>query len=201
MMIEHKPVSPNSNALKLGSVVLAGIILLAALSRLLPHPPNFSPVQAMALFGGAWFAQRQLALLLPLLAMLVSDVLLGLIHGGIYFDYFASAGFWLVYVAMAACTVLGFALRGRANAPRVLGYALGSSLLFFVITNFGAWLADIASATPLYAPTLNGLLAAYVAGIPFLQNTIAGALAFSALLFGGFALLRRRIPALRTQTA
>lgn len=200
-MIEHKPVSPNISPLKLGSMVLAGMIVLAALSRLLPHPPNFSPVQAMALFGGAWFARRQFALLVPLLAMLLSDVLLGLLHGGIYFDYFVSAGFWLVYVAMAACAVLGFALRGRVSAPRVLGYALGSSLLFFAITNFGAWLADIASATPVYAPTLNGLLAAYIAGIPFLQNTVAGALVFSALLFGGFAVLRRRIPALRTQTA
>ena len=200
-MIEHMPTRPNTHLLHLGTLVLAGMILLAALSRLLPHPPNFSPVQAMALFAGAWFARRQLALLVPLLAMLLSDVLLGLLHGGIYFDYFVSAGFWLVYLAMAACAALGFALRGRASAPRVLGYALGSSLLFFVITNFGAWLADIASAAPIYAPTLSGLAAAYIAGIPFLQNTIAGALLFSAMLFGGFALLRRRIPALRAQTA
>lgn len=200
-MREHKPTPPNTHTLQLGTAVLVALILLAALSRLLPHPPNFSPVQAMALFGGAWFAKRQLALLVPLLAMLLSDVLLGLINGGIYFDYFVSAGFWLVYMAMAACAVLGFALRGRASAPRVLAYALGSSLLFFVVTNFGAWLADIASATPLYPATLGGLAAAYIAGIPFLQNTLAGALFFSALLFGGFALLRRRFPALRAQTA
>jgi len=200
-MTETRATTPNARPLQLGTAVLAGMILLVALSRLLPHPPNFSPVQAMALFAGAWFAQRQLALLVPLLAMLVSDVLLGLIHGGIYFDYFVSAGFWLVYLAMAACAALGFALRGRVSAPRVLGYALGSSLLFFAITNFGAWLADIASAAPVYAPTLSGLAAAYIAGIPFLQNTLVGALFFSALLFGGFALLRRGLPALHAQTA
>src|SRR3546814_14806183 len=104
-MIEHNAVSPNLSPLPLGSMVLAAMILLAALTRLLPHPPNFSPVQAMALFGGAWVARRQFALLVPLLAMLVSDELLGLIHGGIYFDYFASAGFWLVYVEIgrASC--------------------------------------------------------------------------------------------------
>lgn len=200
-MTSNTSAKPANTALALGPLVLGAMILLAALSRLLPHPPNFSPVEAMALFGGAWFANRRIALLAPLLAMLASDLALGWVHGGQYLDYFTSAGFWLVYAALLACTALGFGLRGRVGAPRVLGFALAGSLLFFLLTNFGAWLADITSPVSIYAPNLTGLMSAYVAGIPFFQNTVAGSLFYSAILFGGFALLQRRIPALRVTVA
>ncbi|HEU4813965.1 MAG TPA: DUF6580 family putative transport protein [Xanthomonadaceae bacterium] len=191
-MNEH----PNdSTSIAPGPWLLATLILLAALSRLLPHPPNFSPVEAIALFGGAFFASRALALLVPLLAMLVADFALGLLHGGLYAGWFGSAGFWLVYLCIAASVVLGFGLRGRAGAGRVLGYCLAGSVLFFVVTNFGAWLAS-----PVYAPTGAGLMQAYVAGIPFFQWTVLGTIAYAALLFGGFALLRARLPVLRAQT-
>ena len=178
-----------------GPWVLATLILVAALSRLLPHPPNFSPVEAIALFGGAFFASRALALLVPLLAMLVADLALGLLHGGLYAGWFGSAGFWLVYLCIAASVVLGFGLRGRARAGRVLAYCLAGSVLFFVVTNFGAWLAS-----PMYPRSGTGLLQAYVAGIPFFQWTLLGTLAYAALLFGGFALLRARLPVLRPST-
>jgi len=91
--------------------------------------------------------------------------------------------------------LLGFGLRGRVSGTRVLAYALTGSVLFFAVTNFTAWLSD-----PLYPKTAGGLAAAYVAGIPFFRWTVLGTLGYSAILFGGFALLRRRIPALRLQT-
>jgi hypothetical protein len=178
-----------------GPLALAGLIVLAALTRLLPHPPNFSPVEAIALFGGAYFAARGWALVVPLVAMFLSDLALGLVNGGIYFDYFASAGFLLVYACIALSTVLGFGLRGRVNGARVLGYSLVGSVLFFLVTNFGAWLGS-----PAYPQNAAGLTAAYVAGIPFFQWTVLGTLFYSAMLFGGFALLRRQVPALRAQT-
>ena len=178
-----------------GPLTLAGLIVLAALTRLLPHPPNFSPVEAIALFGGAYFAARGWALLVPLVAMFASDLALGLVNGGIYFDYFASAGFVLVYACIALSTVLGFGLRGRVNGARVLGYSLIGSVLFFLVTNFGAWLGS-----PAYPQNAAGLAAAYVAGIPFFQWTVLGTLFYAALLFGGFALLRRQVPALRART-
>ena len=178
-----------------GPLLLIGIIVLAALSRLLPHPPNFSPVEAVALFGGAYFAKRSVALWVPLLAMLVSDLALGVINGGVYADYFLSAGFVLVYACIALSTVLGFGLRGRVTSGRVIGYSLLGSVLFFLVTNFGAWLAS-----PLYAQDAAGLVAAYVAGVPFFQNTVLGTLFYSALMFGAFATLRQRHPGLRLQT-
>ena len=178
-----------------GPLVLAALIFIAALSRVLPHPPNFSPIEAVALFGGAYFASRRWALIVPLVAMFASDLALGLANGGIYWDYFASAGYLLVYACIALSTLLGFGLRGKVNGSRVLGYSLAGSLLFFVVTNFGAWLGN-----PAYPQNAAGLSAAYVAGIPFFQWTVLGTLFYAALLFGGFELLRKRVPALRAQT-
>lgn len=178
-----------------GPWVLAGLIVVAALTRLLPHPPNFSPVAAIALFGGACFASKHWALLVPLLAMLLSDIALGLWHDGGYSAYLGGTSFWLVYACIAASCVLGFGLRGRIGGARVLGYSLAGSVLFFVVTNFGAWLVS-----PLYPKDFGGLMAAYVAGIPFFKWTVLGTLFYAAILFGGFALLRAKIPALRAQT-
>lgn len=189
------PSTPPSS-LASGPLLLIGMIVLAALSRLLPHPPNFSPVEAIALFGGAYFAKRSVALWVPLAAMFLSDLALGVVNGGIYSEYFLSAGFGLVYLCIAVSTVVGFALRGRVTPVRVAGYSLAGSTLFFVVTNFGVWLGST-----LYPPTVAGLVATYVAGIPFFQNTVLGTLFYSVLLFGSFALVRQRIPALGLQTA
>ena len=188
--------SQTQSSIASGPLLLVGMIVLAALSRLLPHPPNFSPVEAIALFGGAYFAKRSAAIWVPLLAMFISDLALGLVNGGIYSEYFLSAGFGLVYLCITLSTVIGFALRGRVTAFRVVGYSLAGSLVFFLLTNFGAWLGSA-----MYPQTGSGLVAAYVAGIPFFQNTVLGTLFYSVVLFGSFALLRRRIPALGLQTA
>lgn len=179
-----------------GPLALTALIVLAALSRLLPHPPNFSPVEAIALFGGAYFASRHWALMVPLLAMLLSDLALGAVHGDGYASYLGGTSFWSVYLCIALSTVMGFGLRGRVSGGRVLGYSLAGSVLFFVVTNFTAWLGS-----PAYPQDAAGLAAAYVAGIPFFKWTVLGTLAYAAVLFGGFALLRRRLPALRAQTA
>lgn len=178
-----------------GPLILGAMILAAALTRVMPHPWNFSPVEAIALFGGAYFASRSLAIVVPLVAMFASDLALAGIHGGTYATYFVSMSFWLVYACIALSSVLGFGLRGKVNGVRVLGYSLMGSVLFFLITNFAAWIGS-----SMYPQNVAGLLAAYIAGIPFFQGTLLGTLFFSALLFGGFSLLRHRMPALRAQT-
>jgi hypothetical protein len=160
--------------------ILAAILIAAAL-RLVPHWPNFTPIGAMALFGGAYFGKRALAFAAPLGALLVSDAVLGF-HAGMPF----------VYGSVALIVLLGWAIAKRITPLSIAVAALASSVLFFAITNFGTWLAS-----GMYPPTLTGLAACYVAAIPFFQNTLAGDLAFSALLFGGFALLEQRLPVLR----
>ena len=188
--------NPSSPRLSPGPWVLAGMIFVAALTRLLPHPPNFSPVEAVALFGGAYFVSRWLALAVPLIAMFVSDMALGLVNGGIYWDYFASVHFLSIYAVIAVSTVIGFGLRGRVTGPRVLGYSLAGSVLFFLATNFAVW----ATATAGHGACSISLASCYVAGIPFFQWTLLGTLFYAAVLFGGFALLRQRVPQLQAST-
>lgn len=188
--------SARSTLLSPGPLLLTGLIVLAALSRVLPHPPNFSPVEAMALFGGAYFARRGLAVLIPLLAMLISDIALGLINGGEYWSYLGSWGPLSIYACIALCSLLGFGLRGRVSGGRVLGYSLLGSVLFFVITNGLIWL-NATAGSPYCG---QGLAACYAFALPFFQWTVLGTLFYAALLFGGFELLRRRHPALHAQT-
>ena len=159
------------------------------------NPPE-KHAQAMALFGGAYFASRAWAFVVPLVAMLLSDLVLATMLGGDYAGYFGSAGMALVYGCIALTTALGLNLRGRVSGARVLGYSLAGSVLFFVVTNFGVF-----AGNPAIPKNVAGLVATYVAGVPFFQWTVLGTLSYSALLFGGFALLRARVPALRAQTA
>lgn len=160
---------------------LAAMILVAALSRLLPHPPNVTPLAAMALFGGAYFADRRLAFLVPLAALLLSDLILGL-HGQMLGVY---AGF-----ALVVC--VGFGLRGRTRALPVAVAALIGSSVFFLVSNFGVW-----ATGSWYPKTAAGLGACYAAAIPFFRNSVAGDLFYTALLFGIFALAEKRFTLLR----
>lgn len=161
---------------------LCAAILIAALLRLVPHPPNFTPIGAMALFGGAYFGRHALAFVAPLGSLLVSDAILGF-HSGMPF----------VYASVGLIVLIGWAVRSRRTPIGIAAGAVASSILFFAVTNFGVWLSS-----GMYPPTASGLAACYVAAIPFFQNTLAGDLIFSALLFGGFALLERHVPMVRT---
>jgi len=164
-------------------VVLLSAILAAAALRLVPHPPNFTPIAAMALFGGAYLPRRSLAFVAPLAALLLSDLILGFYHGMAF-----------VYATTALVVLIGWWLSSRRTPLRIGAAALVSSAVFFVVTNFGMWLFS-----GFYPLTPAGLAACYVAAIPFFQNTIAGDLFYAAVLFGGFALLERAVPALRAE--
>ncbi len=163
--------------------LIAGLVLAAALLRILPHPPNFAPVAAMALFAGAHLDNRKLAFLVPLAAMALSDIFIGF-HDGLV----------LVYVSMCIVVAIGMQLRGRIGPLTVAGGALAGSVIFFVITNFGVWLTS-----GMYPLTFAGLVACYVAAIPFFHYTIAGDLFYAGILFGGFALIQMKLPAFRGQ--
>ena len=163
------------------TVLLLAVVAAAAL-RLVPHPPNFTPIGAMALFSGAYLGRRWLAFAAPLGALVLSDLVLG-------FFYRGQA---TVYASVALIVMIGIAALQRRSAIRVGLAALASSILFFLITNFGMWLFS-----GFYPRTLAGLEACYIAAIPFFQNTVAGDLFYATLLFGGFALLERALPTLR----
>lgn len=164
-------------------LVLVGLILAAAASRLIPHPPNFSPIGAMALFGGACFTQKRWAFVVPLAALCLSDLLLG--------SYRLMP---IVYGSFALIVCLGFWLRRHRTALPIAGATLTSSVLFFVLTNFGVW-----ALGSLYPKTADGLVACYVAAIPFFQNTLLGDAAYATVLFGGLALVEQSFPVLRAR--
>lgn len=156
---------------------LLGLICVVALTRLLPHAPNFTPVLAIALFSGAMFTDRRVAMLVPLAAMALTDLVLG---------WHATLPF--VYMAVALTALLGrwIPRAGRLPLLRAGGMALGASVLFFVLSNFAVW-----ALQGLYPPTAEGLVACYVAAIPFFHNTLAATLLYAAALFGGLTLAER----------
>ncbi|HET8749143.1 MAG TPA: DUF6580 family putative transport protein [Sphingomicrobium sp.] len=160
--------------------LLAAVFAAAAL-RLVPHPPNFSPIDAMALFSGAYLGRRWLAFVAPLGALLLSDSLLGF-YQGMEFQY----------VSVALIVLLGWVALPKVSVLRLGGATVAGSVLFFAITNFGTWLTS-----GMYPHTLPGLGACFIAAIPFYQNTLAGDLVYAALLFGSFALAERLLPILK----
>jgi len=163
--------------------VVMSMVFSAAVFRLLPHPPNLTPIAAMALFGGAYFTDKRLAFLAPLAALFLSDVVLGFGFG---------AETLVVYASFALIVCMGFWLRKRRTLLPIAGVTLASSVQFFITTNLGVW-----AFSSLYPKTTEGLLACYVAAIPFFRNTLLGDGLYVALLFGGFALAERYVPFLR----
>ncbi len=171
-------------------LVLTGMIALAIGVRLLIHfvpgvlPWNFTPVEALGLFGGAYFSSRRDAFLVPLAAMALSDLVIGL-HPLIP----------VVYACIAGSVLLGFGLARRPGALRVVLAGIASASGFYLITNFAVW-----ATSTMYPHSATGLIACYVAGLPFYPATLAGTLVWSGVLFGGYALLERRWPALAAAT-
>ena len=164
------------------------LTLGAAAMRLVPHPWNMTPVASLALFGGAHFRSRGAAFGVPLAAMLLSDLALGATVYGNVFHW----GMLFVYPAFVLTVVLGRAIGAQSSPLRVGGAAIAAALLFYLIANFGVWILG-----ELYPRTWEGLAACYIAALPYLRNAIVGNLVYAAILFGGFALAERRLPALR----
>lgn len=165
--------------------LLLSMVAVAAAIRILPHPWNFTPVGAMALFGAATFSSRRAALIFPLLALFVGDLFIG-------FHRLMP----VVYASFLLSAAIGFWLRGRRSVTQIGAATLAGAVQFFLVTNFGVWLSGMT-----YPKTAEGLVACYVAGIPFFWNTLAGDAVYAALLFGGLALAERLFPALRQETA
>ena len=161
----------------MNKLIIPLIIILAAVSRLIPHPPNFTPIIAMGLFAGAYVQNRSLAMLFPIGAMFLSDLFLGL-HGTLYF----------VYGSLLLVAMLGMVLSNNVTMRNCALATLSGSFLFFIITNFGVWLSS-----SYYPKNIDGILACYTLALPFFGNTLAGSLFYSAAMFGGYELLQRNM--------
>jgi hypothetical protein len=176
------------------TIVLVAAILAAAMARLIPHPPNLTPIGAMALFGGACFLSRMRSYLLPIVAMLLSDIVLGFSRSG--FERMLAIQ-PIVYVCILAYTALGQCIKDRRSVWQVGGAALAGSILFFVVTNFAVW-----AEGQWYPLTASGLAECYIKAIPYFRDgTLPGDLGFTALLFGGLAVLEDRVAWMRDKAA
>lgn len=166
-------------------VVVSVMILLAAVSRVLPHIPNFTPIAAMALFGAVNFSDKRLGFVVPLIAMLLSDVALELIYGWGFHNTII-----YVYASFILTSCIGLYVRKNNNYKTILAGSLASSILFFIITNFGVWAANG------FAGGVAGLNNVYVLGLPYFSYTMIGDVFYNVILFGAFYFAQRNIPAL-----
>ncbi len=145
------------------------VVAIAAFTRLLPHPPNFSPIAAMALFGGAYLSKKY-ALIIPIIALFISDIFLGF-HSTIPF----------VYGSFLITGLIGLWLKNHRDFKSIAVGTLLSSVLFFLITNFGVWLVG-----SLYQKNITGLIQSYIMAIPFFRYTIIGDLFYTGIFFGSY---------------
>jgi Family of unknown function (DUF6580) len=179
------------------SLALAGLVVLAALTRLLPHPENFAPITAMAVFAAIRFGSPSNAVLAPLVALLLSDLGKQILYQqGLVRDWGLYEGMWAVYGATALVALFGRLAQGSRSAVVIAGATVGGSCLFFLVTNFGVW-----AAGTIYPQTTAGLMQCYVAAIPFFTYSLTGDLVYATVLFGGWALAEARFPVLRPAPA
>lgn len=146
------------------------MIFATAASRVVPHPWNFTPLIAMALFGGAKLEKASWAVVATIASLVLSDLALG---------FFPYPGMGWVYGTSGAIVLIGTVLKRWPEVPATVLAMLGSGILFYGVTNFGVW-----AAGNLYPRTAAGLVACYVAGLPFYRNQVAGDLFFTGVLFG-----------------
>ncbi|MFM2285963.1 MAG: hypothetical protein RLZZ543_1460 [Bacteroidota bacterium] len=177
-------------------VLVLTAIAVAAVFRLLPHWPNFTPMAAIALMGGALLSNRILGFIVPLLALLVSDVLTVTLINYRWIslsDYFSSSSTALLYLSFVAMTAIGYWMRNRQSWSNLAGASLLSAIVFFLISNFGDWTINT------LPKTASGLLATYELGIPFFGYNLMGNLFYTFLFFGIFYYAVNKNPKLAEQ--
>lgn len=171
------------------------VVLAAAFSRLIPHAPNVTPIGALALFGAAYFSRKSLALLVPALAIFLSSLVINNVVYQPESFMWMDINFPAQILAFGLIGMMAFFSLKKINVKSVAMGSISASLIFFVVTNFSTWLTD-----SMYPMNFSGLMLCYEMAIPFFWNTLAGDLVYVTVLFGGYELVSRQVPAL-TQTA
>ena len=179
--------------------IITSLILVAALSRLIPHPMNVAPVSAMALFGAAYYNKKYFAFIVPIVTMFLCDIFFNNFVYGSMFNSFVLfyPGSLYTYISFIAISFIGFGLLKRVNIKNVLLSSLLASVTFFLISNFGSW----ASGLMPYTKDFSGLITCYVAGLPFFKNALLGDLFYCGVLFGLFELVQHKVAAARLRVS
>ena len=144
-------------------IIPIGLILILAASRLIPHPPNFTPIIAVAIMSSYFFRNIYLSILTLIISMLIADVFIGFYKNMLF-----------VYTSLIIITFIFFRISKKIKYKNLYIFAFFGSLIFFLISNFGVWALD-----GLYEKNLNGLIECYILAIPFFGNTFLSTLIFA----------------------
>ena len=168
------------NKYKLSYIVIVFLILLASFSRIIPHMPNFTPIGAMALFGGAYLKNKYHAFLIPIASLWLSDLVLNNFIYSYYSDFtWFYPGFLWQYISFILIILMGYFFLKKLNFKSLFVTTIFSSLLFFIVTNFGVWLSGT-----MYPLDFQGLITCNVMALPFYEGTLLGFIIYSTFLFG-----------------
>ena len=175
------------NKIKLTYIGVISLILFASFTRIIPHMPNFTPIGAMALFGGAYLKNKNHAFLIPIISLWISDIIINNFILSYYNDFtWFYPGFLWQYGSFFIMILIGFFFLKKISFKNVFITSLCSSLLFFVITNFGVWISG-----SMYPLSLDGLLICFLAALPFYKGTLLGFIFYSSFLFGVYESLKK----------
>jgi len=163
------------------TLLIVLIILIGAFSRIIPHPPNFTAIGAMSILGGLYFGKKYLAFIIPFMAMLISDIILG---------YKMSV---VVYFSFLIIVPMGIILRKKLSISSLFKTSLIASVIFFIVSNFFVWIISSPADGIYYCPpNLTGFIKCYTQAIPFFFNTLLGDLFFCFTLFGLYEILTKK---------
>lgn len=161
--------------------IILSLIIVAMLTRFIPHWPNFTAVGAVALFSGALYRNKIMALIIPIGALFISDLFINNLVYASYqsgFTWFTEGFYWM-YAGFILTVLIGQLAVNNKKPLSILAGGLGSALVFYLLTNFGVWMTGL-----MYSKGLGGLLTSYTMGLPFLATQALGTVFYSALLFG-----------------
>jgi hypothetical protein len=183
------------NKINIPYLAIISLILFASFSRIIPHMPNFTPVGAMALFGGAYLKNKYHALIIPLLSLWISDLVINNFILSYYsnFTWFYPGFIWQ-YASFILIIIVGYFFLKKLNFKNVFVTTISSSILFFLITNFGVWISGT-----MYAFDLQGLITCYVMALPFFKGTLLGFICYSTFLFGVLEFSKRKFQISKNQ--
>ena len=182
------------------SVILL-MVVIAGFSRMGVHVDNFTPIGAMALFGGAYFSEKWKAYLLPLFSLFLSDMIIqGIIFEGKYGFPLYDSWYW-VYGTFAIIVFSGKCIIKKVTIKNIVFASVTAALVHWSITDFGVWLVGCTDITTgmLYTNDLQGLVKCYYMALPYLKDFLLGTLFYSAIMFGAFELAKRKFPVLTVQ--
>ena len=182
-----------SNWIKVSAIAV--LVLIAAFSRLIPHPSNFTAIGAIAIFGAYTIQNKWISTIIPLLAMWISDLF---INNIVYASYYTSMvwfseGFAWIYTGILAQSIISWFLISENKFTNITSSSLLGAIAFFILSNIGVWIGST-----MYPHTLAGLTTCFGAAIPFFANTLAGNLFFSAILFGSYFLVEKKTNSFQT---